>query len=159
METILFLAHTEADGSLAKPALEAVRPPKAACPLPPARHWSSDWSANSPSRPPTRSPACGAADSWRVTGPEFAQARYATDAAAAEALLPSRPGHRGDRAGHLPLATASCPAWPSDCGGRVDTHVTGTRGQQRRHRGHPLVLPPAHGSRATPHTPSLGHPG
>ena len=39
-------------------------------------------------------------------------------------------------------------------GGRVDTHVTASR-WKRSARSHPLVLPPAHGSRADAHAAAL----
>ncbi|HUC85872.1 MAG TPA: hypothetical protein VL970_11820 [Candidatus Acidoferrales bacterium] len=86
METILVLVHTETDGSLAKSAREALH---AAASL----HKSLAGSAfvvgligeNVPAAANSIA-ACPAKKYLGVAGPEFAQARYATDAAAAEAL-------------------------------------------------------------------------
>lgn len=86
METILFLAHSEADGSLAKPALEALGAAaelsqKLGGPLVIGLYGSGvQPAAGSLS-------GCGAQRFLAVTGDEFAQPRYATDAAACEALV------------------------------------------------------------------------
>jgi len=86
METILFLAHTDADGSLAKSAMEAMGAAKAlAEPLGRAPlvvglvGASVQEAANALA-------GCGAERCLGVSGLDFAQARYASDAAAAEAL-------------------------------------------------------------------------
>ena len=86
METILVLAHTENDGSLAKSAREALH---AAATLHKSLTGSKfvigligenvQAAANSIA-------ACPATKYFGVTGTEFSQSRYATDAAAAEAL-------------------------------------------------------------------------
>ena len=86
METILLLAFSEADGSLAKPALEVLG----------AAKTLNDALAGSKLvvglvgqivQPAADAIAgCGAAAFLGVAGAEFAPARYATDAAAAEAL-------------------------------------------------------------------------
>jgi electron transfer flavoprotein alpha subunit len=122
METILFVAHTEADGLVAKPALEALG---AAIELATALGGSSlvvglygaqvapaaDQLAN-----------CGAARYLGVAAPEFAQARYATDAAAVESLI------RTAQAAIVVSADTSrvarvLPGVSHRLGGRVDTHV------------------------------------
>ncbi len=122
METILFVAHTEADGLVAKPALEALG---AAIELAAALGGSSlavglygaqvgaaaDQLAN-----------CGAAKFLGVAAPEFAQARYATDAAAVESLI------RAAQATIVVTADTSrvarvLPGVSHRLGGRVDTHV------------------------------------
>lgn len=84
METILFLSHTEADGTLCKAALETL-------------HAAVDLSKQSQAiivglfgantQPAAASIAgCGAQRFLAVTGDDFSQARYGSDAAACEAL-------------------------------------------------------------------------
>jgi electron transfer flavoprotein alpha subunit len=117
METILHLAHTEPDGSLAKPALEALT------------------TALAMGGALTVGLVGGAADAaaaqiagagariLAVSGEAFTQARYATDAAAAEALC---------RASGATLVLApstsrwsrALPGVAYRLGGRVDTHAT-----------------------------------
>jgi electron transfer flavoprotein alpha subunit len=124
MERILFLAHSETDGSLAKPALEtlgAVRALAAAlggAPLVVGLTGAevqpgADFIAG-----------CGAAEILAVTGPDFGPSRYATDAAAAEALC------RATQATLVVVPATS--RWnrviagvAQRLGGRVDSHVTG----------------------------------
>jgi len=119
VESILLLAHTEADGSLAKAALEALAAAKS---LGGELHIglagaqvqaAADQVANA-----------GAARILAVTGDAFDQPRYATDAAAAEALC---------RASGAALVIApatsrwsrALPGAAYRLGGRVDTHATG----------------------------------
>lgn len=124
METILFLAHTEADGSLAKPALEA---------LGAARTLAGSLGGapvvvglvGADVRPAADAiGGCGAARFLGVSGGEFAQARYASDAAAAEAICKA--------AAATVIIAAGTSRWcrvlsgvAQRLGGRVDTHVTG----------------------------------
>ena len=123
METILFLAFTEADGTLAKAALETLA---AAQQLSAAIAGSKivvglvgadvQSAANAIA-------TCGAARFLGVSGAEFSQSRYATDAAAAEAIAKSAAatiilapaGSRANRA---------LPGVAQRLGGRVDTHAT-----------------------------------
>jgi electron transfer flavoprotein alpha subunit len=119
METILLLAHTEPDGTLAKPALECLT---AALALGGALTVGLvgarvEAAAN-------QIAGCGAARFLAVTGERFAQPRYATDAAAAEALCRA--------AGAAIVMAASTSRWARALpgvayrlGGRVDTHATG----------------------------------
>ena len=86
MATILLLAGTESDGTLGKPALEALSAARSLA-------ESLDNAALAVGLVGEDSPAaanaiagCGAARVLAVTGQDFAQARYATDAAAVEAL-------------------------------------------------------------------------
>jgi len=118
MEKILLLLHTEPDGSLARPALEAVTAAQA---LAPHRLTigligaSVDTGAAQAAGCSTRILA--------VTGEPFAQSRYATDAAAAEALC---------RAAEAELVLAPSTArWSRvlpgvalRLNGRIDTHAT-----------------------------------
>ncbi len=123
METILLLAHTESDGSLARPALEALG----------AARTLAGSLGGSPlviglvgadvRRAADTTAACGAPRFLGVSGSDFAQARYASDAAAAEALA------RAAAATVLIAAATSrwCRALPGVAqrlDGRVDTHVT-----------------------------------
>ncbi len=124
METILVLAHTEAGGSLAKSVREAM---KAAGTLFKALSGSTlsmgligdnvQAAANSIA-------GCPATKYFGVSGPDFTQARYATDAAAAEAIC---------KAAQASIVVAPATSrWnrvlagvAQRFGGRVDTHVTG----------------------------------
>ncbi|MEF3697701.1 hypothetical protein [Desulfolutivibrio sp.] len=85
MEKILFLAHTEADGSLSRAGLEALT---AAQTLAQglgagfdAALFGADVAASA-----NAVADCGAGTFFCVSGEAFAQARYATDAAAITAL-------------------------------------------------------------------------
>ncbi|HYG36086.1 MAG TPA: electron transfer flavoprotein subunit alpha [Clostridia bacterium] len=123
METILLLAHVESDGSLARSALEALGVAtklKAALPgskllagligenvQPAANHIAS----------------CGADKFLAVSGAPFTQPRYATDAAAAEALS------RAAQATFIIAPATSrmnrvAAGVAQRLGGRVDTHAT-----------------------------------
>jgi len=124
METVLFLAHTEVDGSLGKPALEALSSVRAlASALGGARFVVG--LAGAEVQPASNLLAgCGAAEFFGVAGPEFGPSRYATDAAAAEALC---------KAAQATIIIIPATArWnrviagvAQRLGGRVDTHVTG----------------------------------
>jgi electron transfer flavoprotein alpha subunit len=86
METILFLAHTESGGSLGKPALEALGAAVGlsqtlGAPLA-AGFYGVDVQGAADSVA-----TCGAKRFLVVQGPDFEPARYATDAAACEALV------------------------------------------------------------------------
>jgi len=85
MDTILFLAHTEADGTLAKPALEALG---AAVDLKQSLGAALIVGLyGARAQPAANSLAnCGADKFLAIQGEAFAQARYASDAAACEAL-------------------------------------------------------------------------
>ncbi len=86
METILFLAHAEADGTLAKAGLEALN---TAVDLKESLGGTLIVGLyGAQVLPAANSIAnCGAQRFLEVQGDAFAQARYATDAAACEALL------------------------------------------------------------------------
>lgn len=122
METILFLAHAEADGSLSQAALEA---------LAAAKSLTADGSqlvvglvggAVQPGA--DRIAGCGAARILGAVAPEFAASRYSTDLAAIEALAKAA-------AATVVIAPATS-RWnrvmagaAQRLGGRIDTHVTG----------------------------------
>ena len=124
METILVLAHTENDGSLAKSAREALH---AAATLHKSLAGSKlvvglvgenvQAAANS-------IVACPATKYFGVTNADFSQSRYASDAAAAEAICKTSQAT-------IVVAPATSrwarvlPGVAQRLGGRVDTHVTG----------------------------------
>ena len=124
METILLLAHTEADNSLAKAAREALH---TAATLHKSLAGSKlivglvgenvQAAANSIA-------ACPAVKYFGVAGKDFSQSRYATDAAAAEAICKTAQAT-------LVVAPATSrwnrvlPGVAQRLGGRADTHVTG----------------------------------
>lgn len=123
METILYLAHTEADGSLAKSALEALGAAKTladglgdASLVVGLIGESVDAAAN-------QIAGCGASKYLGVAGADFAQARYCTDAAAAEAIA--------EAAGATVIVTSATSranrvmsSVAHRLGGRIDTHAT-----------------------------------
>ena len=129
MEKILLLAHTEPEGGLAKPALEAL---SAALAL---GGELTIGLVGSDAQPAANQVAgAGAARILVVTGEAFAQPRYASDAAAAEALCRA--------AGASVVIAPSTSRWSRALpgvayrlGGRVDTHATGLAAKD----GAPLV--------------------
>ncbi len=118
MEKILLLAHTETDGTLAKPALEALA---AALALGGELTIGLTGAAIEPAA--AQIAGAGAVRILAVCGDAFAAPRYATDAAAAEALA---------RASGAALVLApstsrwarAIPGAAFRLNGRVDTHAT-----------------------------------
>ena len=118
METILVLAHVETDGTLAKPALEALTAAKSL-----GGEILVGLVGGSVQAAADQIAGCGATRILAVAGEAFTQPRYATDAAAAEALC---------RAAGAPLVIApstsrwarALPGVAYRLGGRVDTHAT-----------------------------------
>ena len=123
MSDVLFLTFTEADGSLAKNAFEALGAARRVAAELGAKfdvalvgdniQSAADAIAN-----------CGAAKFYGVAGMEFAQARYATDAAAAEAAIKAaQPAiviiPASSRTSRIAAGVAH------RAGGQVDTHITG----------------------------------
>jgi len=118
METILLLAHTEADGTLAKAALEALAAAKS---LGGELHVGLVGVQAQPAA--DQIAGAGAARILAVCGEPFATARYATDAVAAEALC------RASGAAVVMAPTTSrwsraLPGVTFRLNGRVDTHAT-----------------------------------
>ena len=116
MERILFLAHVEPDGSLVKAALEALASALALGEVTVGLVGGSVQGAAD------QIAGCGAMRFLAVEGEAFAQGRYATDAAAGEALC---------RAAGAELVIApstsrwarALPGVACRLGGRVDTHA------------------------------------
>jgi len=123
MEMILLLAHTEADGSLTKPALEALGAAKALVTGLAGSKLVVGLIGQTVQPAADRIAGCGAAPFLGVTGPDFAVSRYATDAAAAEALAKA-----AQATIVVAPATSRCnrvlPGVAQRLGGRADTHVT-----------------------------------
>lgn len=124
METILLLAHTEADGSLGKSAREALH---AARTLNKAIAGSQLFVGLVGEHIPAAADsiaACPATKYFGVAGADFSQSRYAADAAAAEAIC---------KAAQATIVVAPATSrWnrvlagvAQRLGGRADTHVTG----------------------------------
>jgi electron transfer flavoprotein alpha subunit len=124
METVLLLAHTEPNGTLPRAALEALGAATALSSNLPGAKLLVGLVGEAAQPAADQIAACGAAEFLAVLGPAFAQPRYGTDAAAAEALA------RNTQATII-LAPATS-RWnrvlsgvAQRLGGRVDTHVTG----------------------------------
>jgi electron transfer flavoprotein alpha subunit len=118
VEKILLLAHTESDGTLAKPALETLT---AALAL--GGELTIGLVGGEVAPAAAQVASCGAARFLGVSGEAFAQPRYATDAAAAEALCRA--------SGATVIVAPSTSRWSRALpgvafrlGGRVDTHAT-----------------------------------
>jgi electron transfer flavoprotein alpha subunit len=124
METILLLVHVEPDGALAKPALEALTAAQSVQQSIPGSSLALGLVGNDAAAAATRIGSCGATRFLGVSGPGFALPRYASDAAAAEALC---------RATEPTLVMAPATSRWSRClagvtqrlNGRIDTHATG----------------------------------
>jgi electron transfer flavoprotein alpha subunit len=123
VETILLLVHTDSDGRLPRAALEALTAVRQT-----AGELGAAFSVGLVGADVSAALACiancGAARFLTVAGEEFAQARYSTDAAAAEAIA---------RAAQATLILApGTSRWSriaagvaQRLGGRIDTHATG----------------------------------
>lgn len=124
MENILFLAHTEPDGSLGRPALEALT---AACQLHtalPGSTLTAGLFGASVQAAADQIAGCGASRFLAVCGADFGASRFATDAAAAEALGRAAAATLVVAAGTSRLLRC-LPAVAHRLGGRTDTHVSG----------------------------------
>jgi len=123
MDTILFLAHTEADGSLAKASLEALAAAQTVAEGLGAGLAVGLYGAETAGAFATVA-GCGATAFFGVTGETFGVSRYATDAAALEGLAKA--------AGATILVAAddsrisrALPGVAARLGGHIDAHVTG----------------------------------
>jgi len=116
-ETILFLAHTEADSSLSRLALEALAAAKSLGGTLVVALIGSDVQTAADSIA-----GCGASRFLSVAGEAFSESRYASDAAAVEALV---------KAARATIVIAPQTSQFARCvagvaqrlGGRIDTHV------------------------------------
>ncbi len=124
METILFLAHTEADGSLGNAALETL---EAACSLAAGLAGSrliAGLAGGDVESAANQISGCGAVRFLGVAGPAFAASRYSTDIVAVEALARAA-------AATIVIAPATS-RWnrvlagaAQRLDGRIDAHATG----------------------------------
>jgi len=122
MTTVLFLAHTECDGTLHKSALEALTAAKALAEG--LGHTLAVGIIGADVAAAADSVAGCGARIYGVSGPAFADGRYASDLAAAEAVA------RACEAGIVVAAATSrfsraLPGLAVRLGGRVDTHLSG----------------------------------
>jgi electron transfer flavoprotein alpha subunit len=124
METILLLANSEPDGSLAKPALEALGAAKTLAASLPGSKLLVGLIGQTVQPAADSIATCGADAFLGVADADFAPSRYATDALAAEALAKAAQAT-------VILAPATSrwnrvlPGLAQRLGGRADTHVTG----------------------------------
>jgi electron transfer flavoprotein alpha subunit len=123
MEKILFLAHVEADGTLAKPAFEALGAARQLAQQLGAA-LSAGFVGERVEAAANEVAGCGADKFLGVSGADFASSRYGTDAAAAAAIV------RASGATMVVAAATSrwmrvLPGVAQRLAGRVDTHVTG----------------------------------
>jgi electron transfer flavoprotein alpha subunit len=124
METILLLAHTEADGSLAKSAHEALHAARTLNKTITGSTLFVGLIGETVQAAADSIAACPATKYFGVAGAEFGQSRYATDAAAAEAIC---------KAAQATIVVAPATSrWnrvlagvAQRLGGRADSHVTG----------------------------------
>jgi electron transfer flavoprotein alpha subunit len=124
MESILCLVHAEADGSLARPAFEAVAAAKDLAAQLGGAPFDVALIGADVARAADGLASCGARKFLGVAGPDFGQARYATDAAAAEALVKAS-GATLVVAPETSRFARVLAGVALRLKGRVDTHVTG----------------------------------
>jgi electron transfer flavoprotein alpha subunit len=124
MEKILLLTNSEADGSLSKASLEALGAAKALATGLAGSKLVVGLVGQTVQSAANQVAACSAQTFLGVEGSAFAPARYATDAAAAEAIAKAAQAT-------IILAPATSrwnrvlPGVAQRLGGRADTHVTG----------------------------------
>lgn len=118
MERLLILAHTEGDGTLGRPALEALN---AAAAL--GGDLTIGLVGEEAQAAANQAAGSGAVRFLAAQGPEFAQPRYVTDAAAAEALCRAAQAQVVIAPGTARWARV-LPGVSARLDGRVDTHVT-----------------------------------
>jgi electron transfer flavoprotein alpha subunit len=119
VEPILVLAHTEAGGSLAKPALEAL-----AAALALGADVTVGLAGAATQAAADQIASAGASRVLAVTGDAFAAPRYRTDTAAAEALCRAS-GCAIVIAPQTSRWSRALPGVAYRLGGRIDTHATG----------------------------------
>jgi electron transfer flavoprotein alpha subunit len=124
METILFLAHTETDGSLGKAALESLSAAKTLVSALTGSKLVAGLVGAEVQSAANQIASSGAVRFLGVAGADFAQARYSSDIVAAEAL--------GKAAAATIVVGPATSRWnrvmagvAQRLGGRIDTHVTG----------------------------------
>jgi electron transfer flavoprotein alpha subunit len=121
MTTVLFLAHTEAGGALPRAALEALTVAKGVGGSLAVAVFGEGATAAA------ASVGAGAVKVLAAEGPELAAARYATDAAAAAALVKAS-GATLVVAPHTSRLARVMGGVAVRLGGRIDTHVSNVEG-------------------------------
>jgi electron transfer flavoprotein alpha subunit len=124
METLLFLAHTEDDGSLSRAALEALSGAMELHRQLAGATFTVGLIGGDVTSAVATASGCGAAKFFAVSGPDFAVSRYASDVVALEAIC---------RASGATVVVAPAtsrfnrviPGVTQRLGGRIDTHVGG----------------------------------
>jgi electron transfer flavoprotein alpha subunit len=123
METILFLAHAEDDGSLSRAALETLTGAHDLHGQLSGAAFVAGVIGGNVSAAATALSGCGASKCYTVSGDDFASSRYASDAAALEAIC---------RASGATVVVAPAtarfnrviPGLAQRLGGRIDTHIS-----------------------------------
>ena len=122
MSKVLYLAHSECDGTLHKIALEALTAAKALADDLGAELAVGLWGADVKAAADSIG-GCGATF-YGVTGPDFDEARYSSDLAAAEALA-KEAGADYIVAPATSRTSRALPGLAVRLDGRVDTHLSG----------------------------------
>src|SRR5512140_1832406 len=124
METILFVAHVDADGTLSRGAFEALGATRALVDGLAGSQFVVGLVGADVQGAANQIAGCGASRVLGAISAEFVQSRYVTDAAAAEALAKA--------AGATIIVAPAGSRWnramagvAQRLGGRIDTHVTG----------------------------------
>jgi electron transfer flavoprotein alpha subunit len=124
MESLLFLAHTESDGTLGKADLEALAAARLLADGLGGGKLIAALVGGEVQAAANAIAACGATRFLGVSGPDFGQSRYASDAAAAETIC-----HAAGATLVVAPTTSRwsrvLPAVAQRLNGRIDTHVTG----------------------------------
>jgi len=124
METVLFLSHTDSQGKLPRIALEALTAARGLSTMLAGSTLKIGLVGEEIQSAADAISECSPAAMLGVSGPEFGQSRYATDAAACEALI------KASGAGII-VAPASArfsrslPGLAMRLQGRIDTHICG----------------------------------
>jgi electron transfer flavoprotein alpha subunit len=124
METILFLSHTEDDGSLSRAALETLTGVVELHGQMAGSRFVAGFIGGDVSAAIVEASGCGAGKFYAVSGPDFAMSRYASDTAALTAIC---------RASGATIVVApatsrfnrAIPGVAQRLGGGIDTHVGG----------------------------------
>ena len=119
MEKILFLVHTEADGTLSKTVLETLSAAQALG----GEEWAVGIIGGDTQPAADQLAGCGATQFLAAEHQAFTHSRYATDAAAAEGLCRAS-GATLVIAPHTARWARALPGVAARLGGRVDTHAT-----------------------------------
>jgi electron transfer flavoprotein alpha subunit len=124
METILFLAHTQADGTLSKSALEALSAALDISGKMAPGAMTVGLIGDNLQRAADAVAGCGASKFLAVEGADFGVSRYGSDAAAAEALA-RRSGATMIIAPGTSRFARALPGVAQRLDGRIETHVSG----------------------------------